>query len=150
MRQEAAISDRFKERQTRHWNAVAPGWQAWYEWTEKNFRPVTEWLRGACGWRPGQRVLDVACGAGYPALAAATAVAPDGTVVATDIAAGMIAVARMHAESAGLTNLEFAEADAEDLRFDDGSFDAVMNAYGLMFCSDPACALSEARRVLKP
>ena len=50
----------------------------------------------------------------------------------------------------GLDNIEFLEMDAEELTFQDASFDAVTNAYGLMFCPDLPRALSEARRVLKP
>ena len=82
-----------KDRQRKHWDAVADGWAAWFDWTERNFAPLTEWLRDAAPWRAGSRVLDVACGAGYPALAAARAVQPGGRVVATDLSRQMIDVA---------------------------------------------------------
>ena len=115
-----------------------------------NFRPVTDWFRDAAGWKPGARVLDVACGSGFPALAAATHVRPGGTVVATDISPEMVAVASRRAKADGLDNIQFVEMDAEQLRFHDASFDAVTNAYGLMFCPDRQRALAEIRRVLKP
>jgi SAM-dependent methyltransferase len=95
-------------------------------------------------------VLDVACGAGHPALAAARAIEPGGRMVATDLSPEMIAVASRRAAAMGLTNVEFAAMDAEDLRFEDASFDAVTNAYGLMFCPEPRRAVAEAYRVLRP
>src|SRR5712691_7611804 len=82
-----------KDRQRKHWDAVAAGWATWFDWTERNFAPLTAWIRDATPWRAGSRVLDVACGAGYPALAAARAVRPGGRVVATDLSSRMIAVA---------------------------------------------------------
>jgi enediyne biosynthesis protein CalE5 len=93
-------------------------------------------------------VLDVACGAGYPALAAARALQPGGRVVATDLSSQMIGVTSGRARAEGLRNIEFAQRDAEDLRFRDESFDAVTNAYGLMFCPEPPRAVAEAHRVL--
>lgn len=137
-----------RDSQQTHWNAVAGGWARWFEWTERNFSPLTAWLRGAAGWQPGARILDVACGAGYPALAAAASVRPHGRVVATDISPEMIAEADRRATALGLDTIEFRERDAEQLGFDTGTFDAVMNAYGLMFCPDPGRAVAEAWRVL--
>jgi SAM-dependent methyltransferase len=111
---------------------------------------LTGWLREVTPWRAGSRVLDVACGAGYPALAAARAVQPGGHVIATDLSSQMIGVASERARAVGLHNIEFVQGDAEDLQFGDESFDAVTNAYGLMFCADPPRALVEAHRVLRP
>src|SRR4029450_13593773 len=94
--------DRIKEQQRKHWNVAADGWAAWLEWIERNFAPVTEWLRGAACWKPGAHILDVACGAGYPALMAAVSVRPGGRVVATDISPNMVAVASRHAHIRGV------------------------------------------------
>jgi enediyne biosynthesis protein CalE5 len=145
-----ATAGHVKQRQTKHWNAVAGGWADWFGWTERNFRPVTDWLRRAAGWKPGARILDIACGAGYPALAAAASVRPGGTVVATDISTEMLAAASRRAAAAGLSNVEFREMDAEQLQFADDSFDSVTNAYGLMFCPEPQRAVREMYRVLQP
>ena len=139
-----------KDQQKKHWNAVAEGWAVWFDWTASNFGAVTDWFRDAAGWTPGAHVLDEACGSGYPALVAATYLRPGGTVVATDISPEMVAVASRRAKADGLDNIQFFEMDAEQLRFPDASFDAVTNAYGLMFCPDPQRALAEIRRVLKP
>lgn len=93
-------------------------------------------------------MLDVACGAGYPALAAARAVQPGGRVVATDLSRQMLDGAAERARAEGLDNIEFVQQDAEDLQFYGLSYDAVTNAYGLMFCPDPPRALAAAHRVL--
>jgi ubiquinone/menaquinone biosynthesis C-methylase UbiE len=138
-----------EDRQTKHWNAVADGWAAWLDWTERNFGPLTAWLQQAAGWTPGIRALDIACGPGYPARAAARAVSP-GRVVAIDASPQMVAVAARRARTDGIENIELVTMDAEALEFPDGSFDAATNAYGLMFCADPLRALEEAHRVLAP
>ena len=59
-------------------------------------------------------------------------------------------MASSRANADGLDNIEFVEMDAEQLTFDDAAFDAVTNAYGLMFCPDLPRASREAHRVLKP
>ena len=132
-----------------HWDNVAAGWAAWLEWTERNFQPVTEWLIAAGACAPGARVLDVACGAGYPALAMASHVRPGGTVIASDLSGEMVAATAAAAAAAALTNVEVRTLDAERLDLENASVDAVTNAYGLMFC-DAARAIREALRVLKP
>ena len=62
----------------------------------------------------------------------------------------MLSVAAERARADGLDNIEFVQRDAEDLQFGNESFDAVTNAYGLMFCPEPPRALVEAHRVLRP
>jgi SAM-dependent methyltransferase len=138
-----------KERQKKHWDVAASGWAAWLDWIERNWKPLTIWFRETAQWQAGARLLDIACGVGYPALAAAADV-PGGTVTATDLSPRMVAFAAERAKARGLDNVEFIEMDAEALRFANRSFDAVTNAYGLMFCPDPAVALAEVHRVLKP
>jgi ubiquinone/menaquinone biosynthesis C-methylase UbiE len=137
------------ERQRKHWDSVADGWATWAEWTERNFSPLADWFARATGWRSGARVLDVASGAGFPALAAAARVGATGAVFATDISRDMVAVVGRRARAGRIANVEALEMDAEHLGFDGESFDAVTNAYGLMFFGEPRRALEEARRVLK-
>ena len=92
--------------------------------------------------RPGQTLLDVACGPGHLAGAAA---AVDLDAQGIDYAAGMVRAAQ-----ARFPALTFAEADAEALPFADNSFDAVACNMGLFHMGDPHKALREALRVLKP
>jgi ubiquinone/menaquinone biosynthesis C-methylase UbiE len=113
------------------------------------FQAYARRLLDGAGLRPGQHVLDVACGPGIPSLMAAPLVAPDGEVVGIDLAPGMVELAKKKAEEAGLTNATFREADAEDLPFPDDSFDAVLCNHGLVHTTDRMKALREMWRVLK-
>jgi SAM-dependent methyltransferase len=107
-------------------------------------------LLDAVGIERGQRVLDLASGAGEPALSIARRVGPDGRVTATDLVAEMLAGARRRAAAEGLANIELQVADMEALPFADATFDRVTCRFGIMFTSAPDRALAEARRVLKP
>ncbi len=144
-----SAAQQIRAQQLKHWDHVAGGWATWLEWTERHFSPVGEWFCQMAGWAPGRQALDVACGAGYPALLGASHVQPGGTMVAVDISRAMIAAASKRAADAGHQNIEFLQMDAEALRFEPASFDAVTNAYGLMFCPDPQRAVNEGCRVLK-
>jgi SAM-dependent methyltransferase len=94
---------------------------------------------------PGHRVIDVGCGTGVLARAAYDAVQPGGEVEAVDPNGGMLAVARRLAPEIGWT-----ESAAEDLPFESDSVDRVVSQFALMFFSDPAAAVSEMARVLRP
>ncbi len=98
----------------------------------------------------GHDVLDVASGHGEPALAIAAVVGPSGHVTATDQGDGLLEIARTRAARAGLRNIDFQVADAHRLPFPDGSFDRVTCRLGAMYFADPATALADAYRVLRP
>jgi SAM-dependent methyltransferase len=136
--------------QERHWTNVAAAWDRWFDWTDRNFAPLTGWLRDETRWRPGANVLDIGCGSGYPALTAAAGVSPGGTVTAIDISPAMIGVASRRAAEAGLDNVTFQQMDADALGFADETFDVVTCVCTLMFSPEPAHAINEIRRVLKP
>jgi ubiquinone/menaquinone biosynthesis C-methylase UbiE len=96
--------------------------------------------------RPSERVLDVACGTGVVARLAAEHVNGSG-VVGVDVNPGMLEIAR---EAGGPTQIEWHEASAEALPFDDATFDVVFCQMGLQFFADKRGALREMRRVLRP
>lgn len=98
----------------------------------------------------GQRVLDVATGAGDPALTAAQVVGPTGEVVGIDHAPQMLEAARERAAAAGLTNVTFIEGNAQALDLTPQSFDTVLSRWGLMFFLPLVPALEGFRRVLRP
>jgi ubiquinone/menaquinone biosynthesis C-methylase UbiE len=100
----------------------------------------------ACGIGPGQRVLDVAAGSGNVAIRAAEAGAH---VVASDLTPENFEAGRREAAAHGV-RLEWVEADAEALPFDDGEFDVVTSAFGAVFAPDQQVVADELVRVCRP
>jgi SAM-dependent methyltransferase len=126
------------------------GRRRWTEAADEKTREATDVLLAAADLRPGLRVLDLASGAGNPALFLASRVAPGGAVVATDLVADALAFAAERARARGLSNVCFGAASADALPFPDASFDRVTCRFGVMFFPDVDAALREARRVLRP
>jgi len=98
----------------------------------------------------GERVLDIASGPGVVAIEAATALRGTGSVLATDLAPEWQPFVIAAASDAGIDTVTFRSMPAEALAVADGSFDTVFCQFGLMFMPDPAVALGEMRRVLRP
>jgi ubiquinone/menaquinone biosynthesis C-methylase UbiE len=101
------------------------------------------------GVRPGDRVLDVGCGAGDDALAMASLVAPGGCVVGLDASATMVEEARRRGRGRDLP-LKFRTGDAHHLEFDDGAFDGARADRVFQHLADPERALAELIRVTRP
>ncbi len=111
-------------------------------------RPVAADLVDAAALRPGERVLDVACGTGVVARLALERVGADGTVTGLDPNPGMIAVAREAAPPDA--TIDWHEAPAEAIPLPSESFDVALCGMGLQFFSDRLAGLREIRRVLAP
>ena len=110
--------------------------------------PASHRLLQVADLQPGERVVDVACGTGVIARAAAEVVGSAGTVVGVDVAPDMLAVAaEVPATGAAI---EWAEGDAASLPLPDSSCDVAMSQMGLMFVGDKAAAASELHRVVAP
>lgn len=140
----------YKASQKDSWSQVAGGWKKWWRTMERSAKPASDLLMELADIRAGQAVLDVATGIGEPAVTAAYKVGPTGTVVGTDQAPLMLAIARERAAELGLANLEFREMDAEALDFPEPRFDAVLSRWGLMFLPNLTGALANMHRLLKP
>jgi ubiquinone/menaquinone biosynthesis C-methylase UbiE len=108
---------------------------------------VGESLCEAMDLRSGQRVLDVAAGNGNVTLAAARRWCD---VVSTDYVPALLERGRERAAAERLGSIDFREADAEALPFDDGAFDAVVSTFGCMFAPNPRRVAAELLRVCRP
>jgi SAM-dependent methyltransferase len=113
------------------------------------FAPCAAQLLDLAGVRPGERVLDVACGTGIVARQAALRVGAGGAVTGTDLNQGMVEAAEAAAAGLGV-RIEWRRAEATALPLPDGAVDLVCCQQGLQFFPDRALALAEARRVLAP
>lgn len=140
----------FRTGQRTQWNGAAAGWKKWSPVIDRGAGVVSERLVELAAVTEGDRVLDVAAGYGEPALTAARRVGPGGAVVATDIAADMLAFGRERAAAAGLENVEFVETDAASLDFPTGSFDAALSRWGIIFEPEAELAAAQIRCFLAP
>lgn len=130
------------------WNGVAPGWEENAQFVDQQLALATQTLLDAAGVGEGDAVLDLATGPGGAGLAAAERVGPGGTVVLSDVAADMVAVAARRAGA--YPQVSTAVFDQSEIAAEDGHFDAVISRHGLMFVEDPAGAVREAARTLRP
>jgi ubiquinone/menaquinone biosynthesis C-methylase UbiE len=110
------------------------------------FEPYAEDLAGRISHTDVKTVLEIACGTGRVTSHLRKALSPDVRLVATDLNADMIAIAK---KTVADQRVEWAVADALELPFDSGSYDLVVCQFGLMFVPDKGRALSEMCRVLK-
>lgn len=132
------------------WDDTAAGWKRWWPSFERSAQRVNDRLVELAQVSAGARVLDIATGSGEPALTAARAAGPSGKVVAVDMSPNMLAIARERVAAAAVHNVELIESDAESLKLDADSFDAVLCRWGLMFMPDLDGLLRGLHRALKP
>jgi ubiquinone/menaquinone biosynthesis C-methylase UbiE len=132
------------------WSEAARYWEKHRVAIERMFAPVAAALVQDAAIGPGHAVLDVATGPGEPATSIAGVVGAEGSVVGVDVVPAMIDAARREAERRKLRNASFRTASADALPFDEGSFDAVVSRFGVMFFPSPLDGIREMLRVLKP
>ncbi len=129
------------------WNKAAEYYNA--SW-ESQLKPAQDRLLDMADPKPGERVLETACGTGLITFRIAKAIEPEGEVLATDISEDMVSLADTTADQQQIRNVAFQRMDAEKLELDDNSFDAAVCGLGLMYVPDPMESLKEMQRVLKP
>jgi ubiquinone/menaquinone biosynthesis C-methylase UbiE len=117
-----------------------------YSALSEALRPAAVELADACAVSAGQEVLDVAAGDGNFALVCAREGA---SVVASDISPGMVERGRTRSKAEGY-DVEWVEADAEELPFEDGRFDCVGSVFGAMIAPRPRVVAEEMFRVVRP
>ena len=111
------------------------------------FLPVSAHLVKLCNVSSDDRVLDVACGTGNTAI---TVSRKGAKVTGIDITPQMLTQAKAEAILAEADDIKWLEGDAENLPFEDGSFDVVLSSFGHMFASQPKAAMREMLRVMEP
>jgi SAM-dependent methyltransferase len=132
------------------WEEAAPGWVRQQALVREFAIPVSYWMLEAASPQAGERVLELAAGLGETGMLAAELVAPHGGVVISDQAEAMLDGARERAVALGLSNIEFQVLNAEWIDLPVASIDVVLCRWGFMLMADPAAALAETRRVLRP
>lgn len=133
-----------------HYDEAAAYWAKWADPLAEQQAKVNQALLAVAGVKQGTQLLDLASGAGEPAVTAAAMVGPSGHVTATDISEPMVQALSQRMARLQLGNVSCRQADMEALPFGDASFDAVTCRYGLMYARDPAQAIAEAARAVRP
>ncbi len=130
------------------------GWDRAVEFYEEHWlsriRPATEGVLERAAIRPGDRVLDVACGTGVLAIAAADKAGKEGRVTGIDLSEKMVEAARAAASALGILNCRFERGDAEALPDFGDLFDVALCGLGLMYMPDPERALAAMAQRLVP
>ena len=143
-------ADTLRQRIINDWSAAASGWRRWEPHIVAFSWPMTLRLVDALVLAPGDRVLDVGCGIGDPAIAIAQKVGPTGRVIAIDPVAEMVETAAERARSLTLSNLDVRVWSIEDFEAAPHSYDAVCGRWSFIFCPDVVNVLHRVHGWLKP
>ena len=130
--------------------AIAPTWERRRAEVEEVATPVREWMLRELGPREGDTVLELAAGVGETGFEAAAIVGETGRLITSDFSPAMLDAARRRGAELGVTNVDYRVIDAERIELEDDSVDGVLCRFGYMLMPDPAAALAETRRVLRP
>lgn len=142
--------DEFRETSRQQWSSVAPDWGELISRVDRQLTPAADWMIDVVELKPGEHVLELAGGPGTLSMLAARAVGDEGKVICTDFAEPMVEAARSRLAAEGVDNVECRVMDAEAIDLPDGALDVVLCRMGYMLMADPATALRESARVLKP
>ncbi len=140
----------YKDTTRQQWDSAAAAWDEWGPTLEDWLAEATEIMLDLAGVTTGSKVLDIAAGTGGQSLPAARRAGPQGRVLATDISAGILALAQRRFELAGLANATTRQMDGERLDVQEGHYDSVISRLGLIYFPDRAGALASVRRALRP
>src|SRR4051795_7414545 len=141
-------ADEIRDAQRATWAGLSGGWEKWDLVIMDQLGPVSAAMIERLDVAEDQQHLDIAAGTGEPGLSIAK-LAPKGRVVLTDLAPEMLDVAARRARAQGISTIETKVCSADDLPFDDATFESVSVRFGYMFFPDMAKATAEFVRVLK-
>ena len=142
----------YQEASQQQWGDSADRWaRAAEEEDTGASAEAAAWMLEVASPEPGERILELACGAGRVGLQAASRVTPDGTVICSDFAEAMVQAVNERIARLGLSSTAEARVlDAQQLGLEDERFDLVLCRFGYMLMADPMQALRESARVLRP
>jgi len=129
---------------------IAPTWERRRADIEDVATPVRQWMLEELAPQEGDTVLELAAGTGDTGFEAAALVGASGRLISTDFSPSMLDAARRRGAELGVENVTYRVMDAERIELEDDSIDAVLCRFGYMLMVDPAAALAETRRVLRP
>lgn len=136
--------------QAEHWNgAEGDHWSIHHDRYNAMLGPFGAHALDAAAIAPGEAVLDVGCGCGDTAIAAAHQTGPAGMVAGIDLSGQMIDRARSRVAETGLGNLAFVQGDAQTHPFDETSMDVMISRLGVMFFDDPTAAFTNIARAIR-
>ena len=142
------LDARFQLRVQRYgWDKAAAHYERFWQ---TQLAPAQSRLLDMAALRPGEAVLEVACGTGLVTVPAARAVGPGGRVLATDLSDAMVHRVADLARDLGLATVSTCRADAGQLDVPEQSFDVALCALGLMYVPDPLAALRGMHAALRP
>jgi SAM-dependent methyltransferase len=142
--------DQVRQRVLDEWEAMAPGWERRREYLREFSQGIADWMVARLDPQPGQTILELGAGTGETGFAAARLVGDGGRLISTDLPPAMVEVAKRRAQELGIDNAEFRVIDAQHNDLEDGSVDGILCRWAYMLMPDPAAALAESRRVLRP
>jgi SAM-dependent methyltransferase len=143
-------AEAYKRATFAQWQDAAEAWHRWGPTLRAWLGPATERMLDLAKVEAGDRVLDVAAGAGDQTLAIADRVGPSGRVLATDISPAILAFAESDARARGVTNVTTRVMDGENADLEPESFDVVVSRVGLIYFPDRVKALKGMHRALVP
>jgi SAM-dependent methyltransferase len=129
---------------------IAPTWERRRADIEEVATPVREWMIRELRPHPGETVLELAAGVGDTGFEAAALVGERGRLISSDFSPAMLDAARRRGAVLRISNVEYRVIDAERIELDANTVDGVLCRFGYMLMADPAAALAETRRVLRP
>ena len=143
-------SDEATEKVREVWEAMSPGWERQRDFLLDFTHEIADWMLRELDPQAGETILELAAGTGDLGFEAARSLGDDGRLITTDLAPGMVEIAKRRAAELGIANADVRVADATDTELEPESVDGILCRWGYMLMPDPAAALAETRRVLKP
>ncbi len=141
-------AEKYKKTTYEQWQDAAEAWHRWGPTLRAWLGPATERMLDLARVSEGNRVLDVAAGAGDQSFAVAERVGPRGHVLATDLSPAILAFAASEARARGISNLRTRVMDGEAIDLEEKTFDVVVSRLGLIYFPDQLKALKNMQRVL--